>query len=47
MKCDISLVFFENKVVPLAANLKKKQKKDIQKKHEAFTIFDRISRHIC
>lgn len=31
MKCDISLVFFENKVVTLAANLTKKQKKDIQK----------------
>lgn len=51
MKCDISLVFFENKFVPLAANLKKKQKKEIQKKHtkkhEAFIIFDCFSRHIC
>ena len=46
MKCDISLVFFENKVVTLAANLKKTKKRHT-KKHEAFTIFDCISRHIC
>ncbi len=47
MKCDISLVFFENKFVPLAANLKKNTKKRHTKKHEAFIIFDCFSRHIC
>lgn len=31
MKCDISLVFFENKVVTLAANLKKNKKKTYKK----------------
>ena len=46
MKCDISLVFFENKFVPLAANLKKNKKRHT-KKHEAFIIFDCFSRHIC
>lgn len=47
MKCFILRVFFENKFVPLAANLKKNTKKRHTKKHEAFTIFDCFSRHIC
>lgn len=34
MKCDISLVFFENKFVPLAANLKKNKKKKYKKTYK-------------
>ena len=34
MKCDISLVFFENKFVPLAANLKKTKKRNTKKTYK-------------